>query len=230
MKAQAARRTGQRKQVYIIHTGGTIGMAKTAVGYAPQAGFLATQLARLPELADLRMPAFAIHELTLLLDLANMTPANWAQIAADIYAHYDDYDGFLVLHGTDTMAYTASALPFILRQTRKPIIITGSQIPLCELRSDGRENLITGLLLAAESEILEVCLFFGDRVLRGCRSVKVSVGAGWRHQRRRHDYRGRAGETHLSVERRATPAEVKTAMGRSLRGELSVKPPRGATQ
>jgi len=165
----------QRKTVYIIHTGGTIGMAQTPAGYAPQAGFLATQLARLPELADPRMPAFAVHELTPLLDSANMTPANWAQIAADIYAHYDEYDGFLVLHGTDTMAYTASALPFILRQTGKPIIVTGSQIPLCELRSDGRENLITGLLLAAESEIPEVCLFFGNRVLRGCRSVKVSA-------------------------------------------------------
>ena len=73
------------------------------------------------------------------------------------------------------MAYTASALPFILRNTRKAIIVTGSQIPLCEIRSDGRENLITGLLLAAESDIPEVCLFFGDRVLRGCRSVKVNA-------------------------------------------------------
>ena len=165
----------RRKAIYIIHTGGTIGMAKTPDGYAPRAGFLETQMARLPELTDARMPDFDIHELAPLLDSANMTPYNWEQIAADIYDHYDGYDGFLVLHGTDTMAYTASALPFILRQTQKPIIITGSQIPLCEIRSDGRENLITGLLLAAESEIPEVCLFFGNRVLRGCRTIKVSA-------------------------------------------------------
>ncbi len=202
-----------RKTVYIIHTGGTIGMAQTPAGYAPQAGFLATQLARLPELADPRMPAFAVHELTPLLDSANMTPANWMQIAADIYAHYDDYDGFLVLHGTDTMAYTASALPFILRQTRKAIIVTGSQIPLCELRSDGRENLITGLLLAAESEIPEVCLFFGNRVLRGCRSVKVSANGFDAFDSPNYPPLGAAGiEISIYRERLLQPADARPTL------------------
>ena len=158
-------RMGGRKRVYLINTGGTIGMARTPEGYAPAQGFLEVQMRRMPELADPSMPEFTIHELAPLLDSSNMTPQNWVQIAQEIHRHYDEYDGFLVLHGTDTMAYTSSALPFILRNTQKPIIVTGSQIPLCEIRSDGRENLITGLLLAAESEIPEVCLFFGNRVL-----------------------------------------------------------------
>jgi L-asparaginase len=166
---------GRRKRVYLIHTGGTIGMARTPDGYAPAPGFLETQMRRMPELADPSMPEFTIHELAPLLDSSNMTPQNWFQIAQEIHHRYDQYDGFLVLHGTDTMTYTSSALPFILRNTKKPIIVTGSQIPLCEIRSDGRENLITGLLLAAESEMPEVCLFFGNRVLRGCRAVKISA-------------------------------------------------------
>ena len=164
-----------RKPVDLMNTGGTIGMARTPDGYAPAQGFLEAQMRRMPELADASMPEFTIHELVPLLDSSNMTPQNWVQIAQEIHRHYDEYDGFLVLHGTDTMAYTSSALPFILRNTQKPIIVTGSQIPLCEIRSDGRENLITGLLLAAESEIPEVCLFFGNRVLRGSRAVKTSV-------------------------------------------------------
>ena len=167
--------TARRKRVYVVNTGGTIGMRRTPVGYAPAPGFLEAQMRQLPELSDPSMPQCDIHELAPLLDSANMTPRNWRQIAEDIAVHYEAYDGFLVLHGTDTMAYTASALPFIFRNTRKPIIITGAQIPLCEIRSDGRENLITGLLLAAESAIPEVCLFFGDRVLRGCRTAKVNA-------------------------------------------------------
>jgi L-asparaginase len=88
----------------------------------------------------------------------------------------DDFDGFVVLHGTDTMAYTASALAFMLRGLGKPVVLTGSQIPLCELRSDGRENLLTALLVAAaEPPIPEVGLFFGARLFRGCRTVKVNA-------------------------------------------------------
>ena len=118
---------GRRKRVYLINTGGTIGMARTADGYAPAQGFLEAQMRRMPELADPAMPEFTIHELAPLLDSSNMTPQNWVQIAEEIHRHYDEYDGFLILHCTDTMAYTASALPFILRNTQKPIIITGAE-------------------------------------------------------------------------------------------------------
>lgn len=164
-----------KKRVYVAYTGGTIGMQKTAAGYVPAPGYLRDQLAALPELQNPLMPEYDIHEYEPLLDSANMTPADWLNIAQDIAAHDAEYDGFIVLHGTDTMAYTASALPFMLQGLRKPVILTGSQIPFCEPRNDARENLITVLLLAANYAIPEVCLYFGDRLLRGCRAVKVNA-------------------------------------------------------
>ena len=163
------------KRLYIAYTGGTIGMSRTPDGYAPAPGFLAAQMAAMPELADPRMPGYDIHEYDPLLDSSNMRPADWVRIGQDIVAHYDAYDGFLVLHGTDTMAYTASALPFFLQGLRKPVIVTGSQIPLCEIRNDARANLITSMLIAAEYPLPEVCLYFGGKLLRGCRSVKVDA-------------------------------------------------------
>ena len=164
-----------RKRVYIAHTGGTIGMNRTRNGYGPQRGYLQQQMDAMPELEHPSIPAFTIHDYDPLLDSSNMTPVEWVKIARDIAAHHDDYDGFIVLHGTDTMAYTASALPFMLEGLRKPVLITGSQIPLGEVRNDARENLITSLLIAANYEIPEVCLYFGGKLLRGCRSTKVSA-------------------------------------------------------
>jgi L-asparaginase len=163
------------KKLYIAYTGGTIGMRRTEQGYAPQPGFLAEQMARMPELSDLRMPGYALHEYEPLLDSSNMRPADWVRIGRDIVEHHDDYDGFIVLHGTDTMAYTASALPFFIRGLRKPVIITGSQIPLSELRNDARINLITSMVIAVEAPSHEVTLFFGNRLLRGCRATKVNA-------------------------------------------------------
>src|SRR5687767_7898397 len=164
-----------RKRVYIVYTGGTIGMERTRSGYRPRSGSLQAQMADMPELKHASMPSYTIHEYDPLLDSSNMTPREWIEIARDIEANYDRYDGFVVLHGTDTMAYTASALPFLISGLRKPVIITGSQIPLCEIRNDGRENLITSLMLAASYDIPEVCLYFGGKLLRGCRSTKVSA-------------------------------------------------------
>lgn len=163
------------KRVYIANTGGTIGMARTASGYAPQPGYLAELMAAMPELQHPALPRYEIHEYDPLIDSSNMTPENWLTIARDIDDHYEDYDGFVVLHGTDTMAYTASALPFILQGLNKPVIVTGSQIPLCEIRNDARGNLITAMMLAADYAIPEVCLCFGDSLLRGCRSTKVNA-------------------------------------------------------
>jgi L-asparaginase len=163
------------KRLYIAYTGGTIGMQRTPDGYAPAPGFLAAQMAAMPELADPRMPGYDIREYDPLLDSSNMRPADWVRIGRDIVAHYEAYDGFIVLHGTDTMAYTASALPFFLQGLRKPVIVTGSQIPLCEIRNDARANLITSMLIAAEYPVPEVCLYFGGKLLRGCRSVKVDA-------------------------------------------------------
>ncbi|GIL15339.1 MAG: L-asparaginase 1 [Chloroflexota bacterium] len=163
------------KRVYIAYTGGTLGMLDTGKGYAPAPAFLETRLREMPELRDAAMPEFTLHEYNPLLDSSNMTPREWLIIARDIFDHYDAFDGFVILHGTDTMAYTASALPFLLQGLNKPVILTGSQIPLVELRSDARENIITALLLAANYPLPEVCLYFGNKLLRGCRTVKVSA-------------------------------------------------------
>jgi len=163
------------KSVYIAYTGGTIGMKKAAAGYVPASGYLQKQMKRLPELKNSKMPAYEICEYDPLLDSSNMTPADWVKIADDIASRYDRYDGFVVLHGTDTMAYTASALPFMLKGLQKPVIITGAQIPLCEFRNDARENLITAMLIAANYAIPEVCLCFGSKLLRGNRAIKVDA-------------------------------------------------------
>lgn len=159
------------RSVYIAYTGGTIGMTLSASGYRPEPGFLAEQIGRLehPEL-----PKLTLHEYDPLLDSSEMTPKDWVRIARDIADNHDTYDGFVILHGTDTMAYTASMLSFMLENLAKPVILTGSQIPLAKLRSDGRENFITSLLLAANTSLSEVCLYFGGKLLRGNRARKVS--------------------------------------------------------
>ena len=112
-----------------------------------------------------------------LLDSSDVALEQWNEIAGLVYDNYADYDGFVILHGTDTMAYTASALSFILDGLDKPVILTGSQIPLSEIRSDGRDNLITSLLIAADGIAAEVCLYFSGRLLRGNRAMKMSSDA-----------------------------------------------------
>ena len=164
-----------KKRIYIAYTGGTIGMMKSADGYVPMPGYLGEQMAAMPELQADVMPEYTIAEYPTLLDSANMTPEHWSMIAQDIAEHYEAYDGFVILHGTDTMAYTASALSFMLQHLAKPVIITGSQIPLCEVRNDARENIITALAIAANFDIPEVALYFGNALFRGSRSVKVSA-------------------------------------------------------
>ncbi|BDZ03773.1 hypothetical protein MUTS16_48460 [Escherichia coli] len=149
----------QKKSIYVAYTGGTIGMQRSEQGYIPVSGHLQRQLALMPEFHRPEMPDFTIHEYTPLMDSSDMTPEDWQHIAEDIKAHYDDYDGFVILHGTDTMAYTASALSFMLENLSKPVIVTGSQIPLAELRSDGQINLLNALYVAANYPINEVTLF-----------------------------------------------------------------------
>jgi L-asparaginase len=162
-------------RVYIANTGGTIGMKRKGHGYSPEPGFLQELLSEMPELKRPELPKYDLHELDPLLDSANMNPSHWAAIAEDIVKNYDSYDGFLILHGTDTMAYTAAALSFMLENLGKPVILTGSQIPLCEIRNDARENLIDALMIAARFPIPEVCIAFQGKLLRGNRSVKVTA-------------------------------------------------------
>ena len=115
------------------------------------------------------------------IDSSDMEPSNWAAIVKVIAENYDTYDGFVVLHGTDTMSYTASALSFMLEGLTKPVILTGSQLPISVIRTDGRENLLTSIEIAAAKDengnamVPEVCIFFENRLLRGNRTTKINA-------------------------------------------------------
>lgn len=164
-----------KKRILIINTGGTISSVKTAHGYEPAPDYVQTALAQIPALHHPDMPEYVIKEYQPLLDSSNMTVQEWNQIASDIAQDYEHYDGFVVFHGTDTMAYTASALSFMLEHLAKPVIITGSQIPLSEVRNDAVDNVITSLWLCAHQPIHEVCIYFNQSLLRGNRSQKISA-------------------------------------------------------
>ena len=164
-----------KKRVLIIYTGGTIGMKKNDKGYAPVSGFLSEAISSISDMKSDLAPMWDLHEMSPLLDSSDITVKEWNKIAQVIFDNYEDYDGFVVLHGTDTMAYTASALSFMLDGLDKPVVLTGSQIPLSEIRSDGRDNLVTSLLIAAEGIVREVCLYFSGKLLRGNRAVKMSA-------------------------------------------------------
>lgn len=162
-------------KVLIIYTGGTIGMVQDKDGslhpFAMEGIYEAVpQL----ELCNYHVDTCQLEEI---IDSSNMTPKVWVDIANVIEREYENYDGFVVLHGTDTMAYTASALSFMFENLGKPIVLTGSQLPLGMLRSDGRENIICALEIAANKavRIPEVCVFFESRLYRGNRSTKVSA-------------------------------------------------------
>lgn len=165
----------EKKKILIIHTGGTIGMVPTENGFAPKPGVLLEELKNIRDLSSPDMPVWDLIEFEPLLDSTNIRYEQWNSIADSIALYYDKYDGFVVLHGTDTLAYSASALSFMLEGLDKPVVFTGAQIPLCELRSDGRDNLITSMMIAADGVIREVSLCFGDSILRGNRAIKYSA-------------------------------------------------------
>jgi len=162
-----------KRKILILYTGGTIGMQGSDNGYVPVTGFEALLRQQLRTGATQQLPDFEVQELDQLIDSSNLQPAHWTELAERLSSQWQQYDGFILLHGTDTMAYTASALSFMLRGTDKPVIITGSQIPLSELRNDALDNLITALILAGNYDIPEVCIYFNGRLLRGNRSSKL---------------------------------------------------------
>ena len=124
---------------------------------------------------DPEMPEIIAHEYEPLIDSSDMGPGDWQNLAKDIATNYLHFDGFVVLMGTDTMAYTASALTFMFQNLGKPVILTGSQIPLREPYNDARKNLIMACIFASSDTVSEVCIFFHDRLLRGCRATKVNT-------------------------------------------------------
>lgn len=162
-----------KKNVCVIYTGGTIGMVHSEAGLRPEPGFLSGVLRDSPVFHSEGFPRIDVIEYEPLLDSSDMAPDDWNRIAGDICTRYRDYDGFVVVHGTDTMAWTASALSFMLQHFGKPVILTGSQIPLVDEGSDAFANLSGALRLASCPEFAGVTVFFDGQLLRGNRTVKT---------------------------------------------------------
>lgn len=169
-----------QSSVLLIYTGGTIGMMRN-----PETGALENfnfeHLVRhVPELRqfNLKISSRAFNPP---IDSSDMSPEMWGRIVEIIHSNYDKYDGFVILHGTDTMAFTASALSFMLEGLMKPVILTGSQLPIGVLRTDGKENLLTAIEIAAAKNddgtpvVPEVCILFHEKLMRGNRTTKISA-------------------------------------------------------
>ncbi|KAJ8613612.1 hypothetical protein CTAYLR_006157 [Chrysophaeum taylorii] len=171
----------KKKRVLVLLTGGTMAMQANGNGLLePVAGYLAKCMRAMPELRDAKMPGYEVLEYSPLLDSADMGPTDWSTIAKDVATHHDLFDGFVVILGTDTMAYCASALSFMLEDLAKPVVLTGSMVPFAEAYSDARHNLVLSLIFAAGVSQQpptppEVCIFFHDRLIRGCRASKVDA-------------------------------------------------------
>lgn len=169
-----------RTKILIVYTGGTIGMIENPETRALEPFDFNHLIDNVPKIKmlDFDIDNYQFEEP---IDSSAMDPSHWSDIARVIERFYDDYDGFVVLHGTDTMAYTASALSFMLENLEKPVIITGSQLPIGEVRTDGEENLITALQVAAAKEdsersmVREVAILFENNLWRGNRSTKRSA-------------------------------------------------------
>ncbi len=163
------------KKILILNTGGTISSVKTQNGYEPAQGYVIAAMSVIPALRHHELPHYHITEYNPLIDSSNITPENWNMLAQNIFNEYNNYAGFIIFHGTDTMAYTAAALSFMLANLNKPVIITGSQIPLAEIRNDAIDNIITSLWLCAHAPINEVCVYFNQHLLRGNRVQKINA-------------------------------------------------------
>ena len=167
-------------KVLIIYTGGTIGMGINPITGALEPLDFNHLVESMPEFKQLQT-GVEVYQFTTPIDSSDMSPRLWAQLVRIISERYDRYDGFVILHGTDTMAYTASALSFMMENLTKPVILTGSQLPIGQLRTDGKENLITSVELAALKDVNghavvpEVCIYFSGRLLRGNRATKKNA-------------------------------------------------------
>lgn len=169
----------EKSSILLIYTGGTIGMKEDPAIQALRPFDFSQILAEVPEL---RKFAYKIDSYTFepLIDSSDVDPLNWVTLASLIEDRYDDYDGFVILHGTDTMAYSASALSFMIEGLTKPVIFTGSQLPIGVPRTDGKENLISAVEIAAAKDsegharVPEVCICFDNVLMRGNRTTKIN--------------------------------------------------------
>ncbi len=170
----------EKSAILLIYTGGTIGMKENGHGLVP---FDFSQI--LDEVPELQKFTFKIDSYTFdpLIDSSDVEPGMWKDLACLIKEKYEDYDGFVVLHGTDTMAYSASALSFMLDNLAKPVIFTGSQLPVGSLRTDGKENLVSAIEVASARDsrgramVPEVAIYFNSQLIRGNRATKVNATA-----------------------------------------------------
>ncbi|MGI6243074.1 MAG: asparaginase [Prevotella sp.] len=167
-------------KVLLIYTGGTIGMGKNPLTSALEPLDFNHIVASMPEFKLIKTD-IDVYQFTRPIDSSDIAPEKWAQLVRIITRNYEQYDGFVILHGTDTMAYTASALSFMLENLTKPVILTGSQLPMGLLRTDGKENLITSIELASikdqdgHARVPEVCIYFSGHLIRGNRSTKINA-------------------------------------------------------
>ena len=164
--------------ILLAYTGGTIGMVKDYKSGTLKNFNFDKLLKHIPEIHHLNCNIEAVS-FDDPIDSSNMNPKDWVTIAEIVESNYNNYDGFVILHGSDTMAYTASALSFMFQNLSKPVILTGSQLPIGDLRTDAKENLITSIEIAAAQEggvpiIQEVCLYFEYKLYRGNRTTKVN--------------------------------------------------------
>jgi len=172
----------QQPKVLVIYTGGTIGMVNDPLTGALMAFDFGDIYKHIPELARLNVE-LTTHAFEHPIDSSEMIPSQWGEIATIVYERYADFDGFVILHGSDTMAFTASGLSFMLQGLQKPVILTGSQLPIGTIRTDGKENLITAIEIAAAKDdndlprIREVAIYFEYSLYRGNRTSKVSASA-----------------------------------------------------
>ena len=166
--------------VLLIYTGGTIGMIENQETGALEAFKFDQLMENVPELKRFNY-SISSYQFNPPIDSSDMEPSLWSKLVKIIYENYDQFDGFVILHGTDTMAFTASALSFMLENLSKPVILTGSQLPIGKLRTDGKENLITAIEIAAAKRpdgtamVPEVCIFFENHLLRGNRTTKINA-------------------------------------------------------
>jgi L-asparaginase len=169
----------ERASILIIYTGGTIGMIHNTDTGALESFNFDHLLKHVPELKQLNINIDAIT-FDPPIDSSDMEPALWSRIVSIIEERYDNYDGFVILHGTDTMSFTASALSFMLEDLMKPVILTGSQLPIGALRTDGKENIIGAIEIAAAKNadgapiVPEVCVFLHENLMRGNRTTKIN--------------------------------------------------------
>jgi L-asparaginase len=192
--------------ILIIYTGGTIGMISGPADGSLRPFDFEKIMEHIPEILSLgyRMESHSFHPP---IDSSEIQPSTWSRIAEIIQANYQDFDGFVVLHGTDTMAYSASALSFMLEGLAKPVIFTGSQLPMGTLRTDGKENLITSIVIAAAREtglalVPEVCIYFESKLSRGNRTSKISAEQFNAFQSANYPYLANAG-VHIIYNRDA---------------------------